>query len=192
MATILRVDTPQELRDLDAQLGRPAVLGRIVVSVILAAASPIVLVFALVALNPIGALVSIGWFVLWTGWIFRIWHKLKAARPYRVPVRVGIGEIRKAHDIYRRLSPESTGHALPLIFTMYRISAVEVRGEIGSRRLTNLMRERTDALQNLLAAEDEVQIAVAMPTVQDRDDLDAVKAWQLALAEVEAKLTFRV
>lgn len=192
MATILRVDTPQHLRDLDAQLGRPTVLGRIALSVFMALASPVVLVFALISLNPLGVLASVGWFFLWTGWIIRIWHKLKPARPYRVPVRVGVGEIREAHDIYNRLTPESTGHALPLILTMYRISGIEVQGAGGELRLVNLMRERTTALRNLLDAEDEVRLAVAMPAVQDRDDLDSAKAWRAALAEVDAMLTYRL
>jgi hypothetical protein len=192
MATILRVDTPAELRDLDAQLGNPVVFARIVLSLIFAAVSPIVLVFAILARSPIGVVVSVGWFALWTGWIFRLQHRLKAARPYRVRVRVGIDEIREAHDIYRRLSPQSTDYAVPLILTMYRISVIEVRGELGERRLLNLMKERTSALRNLLAAEDEVAVATAMQSVDDRDDLDAMSAWRDALAEVEAKLTFTI
>jgi hypothetical protein len=192
MGTILRVDTPAELRDLDAQLGRPSVVGRIVLSLVFAAAAPIVLVFAIVVLDPIGVAVSLGWFLLWTGWIFRLRHRLKAARPWRVRVSTGIDEIREAHAIYRHLTPASREYARPLIYTLYRISAIEVRGEIGERRLLHEMRDRTESLRHLLAAEDEVQIATAMPTIHDRDDLDALAAWRQALAEVEAKLTFDV
>lgn len=194
MGTVLRVDTPKQLRDLDAQLGRPSVVGRIVVSLIFAAASPIVLVFAVLVLDPIGVLVSIGWFALWTGWIFRLQHKLKAARPYRVPVLAGLDEIRQAHDIYRRFSPDSSSreYALPLVEAMYRISVVPVKGQLGERRLVGLMRERVAALRNLLDAEDRVALASAGQWADDRDDLGVVQAYQEALVEVEAKLRYEI
>lgn len=190
MATILRVDTPQELLKVDAQLDRPSFRGRMVFSLIMAAAAPVVLLFALVTLNPIGVLVAVGWFFLWTGWLLSIRRKLKGARPYRVPVRAGVEEIRKAHEIYSHLTSQSVGAALPLIFTMYRISVIEVHGEAGQQRLLDLMRERTAALQGLLAADDNLAIMAAAPTVQDRDDLEAAEAWRQAVAEVEAKLSF--
>jgi hypothetical protein len=194
MATILRVDTPQELLNVDAQLDRPSFRGRMVFSLIMAAAAPIVLLFALVTLNPIGVLVAVGWFFLWTGWLLSIRRKLKGARPYRVPVQAGISQIREAHGIYRRLSEQSSSrsYALPLINTMYRISVVPVQGEYGEHRLVELMQERVDALRKLLAAEDKVSLASAGQWAADRDDLGAVEAWHEALAEVEAKLNFTI
>lgn len=194
MATILRVDTPDRLRDLDARLNDNKVRGRIVFSLIMSVAAPVVLVFAVLALDPIGVIVAILWLVLWVGWIIRLWHKLKAAREYRVPVRHGIAEIREAHNIYRRLSNESSSreYALPLVNTMYQISVIEVQSEYGERRLAYLMRERVHALRNLLRAEDRIAIASARGWTEDRDDLDAASAYQDALNEVEAKLRFEI
>lgn len=194
MATILRVDTPSELRDIDARLSKPSVRGRIALSVVMAAAAPIVLLFSLLALDPIGVGVSLVWFVAWTGWIFRMRSRLKAALPYRVTVRAGVPEIRRAHSIYHRLSPESSSreYALPLVRAMYRISTVPVQGDIGERHLVNLMRERVDALQRLLDAEDQVAIASAGQWANDRDDMNAVTAYQDALNEVAAKLEYDV
>lgn len=186
MATILRVDTPKELRRLDAYLDKPSVRGRIAVSVIMALASPIVLIFSVLALNPIGVMVSLGWFALWTGWIWRIWHKLKPARPYRVQVRVGVREIREAHNRYRRLVGESSArdYALPLINAMYRISMSPVQGPAGEQRLVALMRERVQALGRLLDAEDKINHAADGLSLGDRVDLATVAAYQDSLNEV--------
>jgi hypothetical protein len=189
MATILRVDTPDELRDLDAYLGRPAVAGRIALSVIMAAASPIVLVIAIVGGWWTGIVMSVLWFLVWTGWIFRLWHRLKAARPYRVPVRLGIDEIGRAHNAYRKLSLDSQQYALPLVDVMYRLSVVPVRGQYGERRVVNEMRGRSVAIERLLAVEDDIQIGTAQPLLQDRDDVATAEAYRAALDEVQAKLT---
>lgn len=188
MTTILRVDTPKKLRDLDATLEKPAVVGRIAFSLVLAAAAPVGLFFAIIAGDWIGIAVAVGWFALWTGWIFRIWHRLKAARPYRVPVRYGVDLIKTAHDTYRRLTPASAETAHALVKTLYRLSVVDVAGETGEARVRAEMQVRVDLLQNLLAAEDAVQVATAQHSLDDQDDVAGVKAWREALAEVEAKL----
>jgi hypothetical protein len=194
MATILRVDAPAEYRTLDATLDNPTTLGLIVVSVIMALASPVVLVMALFAHNLMGVFASIVWFLLWTGWLFPLYRKAKASRAYRVRIVAGQDEIREAHRIYYRLNPESSSrdYALPLIKAMYQISVIDVQGEYGERRLAGLMRERVAALRGLLAAEDEIALASANGWVNDRDDLGAVKAYQDALNEVAAKLDYTV
>lgn len=192
MSTILRADTPTELRVLDQQLASPAGHAWVGVSVVMAAAAPIGLIIALAGRSWIGAVVSVAWFFLWTGWIFRARHKLKAARPYRVTVQAGIPLVHEAHEIYSRLSVDSAHYALPLIETMYRISVIPVRGPEGEQRLEDLIAERLQALRGLLAAEDAVTISTAQPTLNDRDDLNAAKAYQDALNEVQAKLTYSV
>jgi hypothetical protein len=158
----------------------------------MAAAAPIVLIISIAGGSWIGSVVAVGWFFLWTGWIFRIRSKLKAARPYRVQVRAGIAQIHEAHEIYRRLSIDSAHYALPLIETMYRISVIPVQGPDGERRLEALIAERLQALRGLLAAEDAVTLSTAQPSLSDRDDLNTVKAYQDALNEVQAKLTYAV
>lgn len=190
MSTILSIETPDELRALDAYLNRDSVRGRIVLSVILAAAAPFGLLFAVLGGSVIGVVVAFAWAAFWTGWIIRIWYRLRAARPYRIPVIQGVQQIGEAHNLYRRLSTESSSreYALPLVKAMYRISTVPVIGPSGEQHLVELMQERVEALQRLLAAEDRVAIASAGEWANDRDDLGAVQAYQDALNEVAAML----
>lgn len=192
MATILSIDAPDEYRALDARLDKPGMIGRITLSLIFAAAALIVLVMALLGHNLMGVFASIVWFLLWTGWLFPLYGKIKASRQYRVRIVAGQDEIREAHTIYNGLNPESSSreYALPLIRTMYQISVIPVQGEYGVRRLENLMRERLDALASLLAAEDEIALASAAGWTRDRDDMAAVTAYQDALNEVAAKLNY--
>jgi hypothetical protein len=192
MATILSIDAPDEFRALDARLDKPGTLGRIALSLIFAAAAPVVLVMALIGHDLMGVFASIVWFLLWTGWLFPLYRKIKASRRFRVRIVAGQDAIREAHAIYNRLNPESSSqeYALPLIKTMYQISVIPVQGEYGVLRLENLMRERVHALRGLLAAEDEVALASAAGWTRDRDDMDAVTAYQDALNEVAAKLNY--
>lgn len=194
MATILRVDAPAKYRDLDARLDKAGTLGRIALSVIMAAGALLVFVMALISGNLLGMAVSVGWFFAWTGWLFPLYRQAKASRAYRVRIVAGQDEIREAHDIYKRLNPESSSreYALPLIKTMYAISVVDVQGEYGQRRLANLMKERVEALRNLLATEDDIALASASGWTDDRTDIGAVNAYREALAEVEAKLNYSV
>lgn len=192
MTTILRVDAPDKYRALDARLNKPGMLGRIMLSLIMAAASPVVLVMALISHSVSGVVASVVWFVLWTAWLVPPYRKAKASRRYRVRIVAGADEVREAHTIYNRLSRESSSreYALPLIKAMYEISVIPVQGDYGQRRLVGLLRERVAALRGLLAAEDDIALASARGWTEDRDDLNAVKAYQDALREVEEKLTY--
>lgn len=192
MTTILRVDAPDKYRALDARLNKPGMLGRIMLSLIMAAASPVVLVMALLSHSVSGVVASVVWFVLWTAWLVPPYRKAKASRRYRVRIVAGADEVREAHTIYNRLSRESSSreYALPLIKAMYEISVIPVQGDYGQRRLVGLLRERVAALRGLLAAEDDIALASARGWTEDRDDLNAVKAYQDALREVEEKLTY--
>lgn len=184
MSTILSIETPDELREMDAYLSRDSVRGRIVLSLIFAAAAPFGLLLAILGGSVIGVVVALAWFVLWTGWIVRIWYRLRDARPYRIPVRLGVQQIGEAHNLYRRLSDQSTHYALPLVLAMYPLSRVDAQGGTGQASVVALMQDRVNALRKLLDAEDEVRLSVADPLLLNRDDLIASQAYQDALAEV--------
>lgn len=184
MGTILAVDAPYELRRLDRKFDSDIWRGFLVLRLVFCAAALLVLVVALFAGSLVGAVVMLAFLAAVAGPIWSLHYVLRKGKHWRVPVRHGVSLIKQAHSLYWRLTPSSQPYALPLIRTMYRISAVDVLSDSGARQVRADINQRLHALDRLLAAEDQVTIATAGAIVTDKDDLTTVYAYQEALGQV--------
>lgn len=185
MGTILSIDTPAELRRLDAKFENPAWRGWLVLRMLFAVAAGLVLLIAAVGGSLFGMLIMLVFFALLAGPIVSLWWRMRAARPYRMRIRHSAAEIREAHEIYRRLAAlSSQQYARPLVLTMYRLSALPVDSYEGTWQVHVEILKRLASLRRLHEAEDHLTAAAAGRIVVDQDDLDVSSAYAAALDEV--------
>lgn len=97
--------------------------------------------------------------------------------------------IREAHEAYWNLSAEARAqYGLPIVQTMYRLAAIEVRGRDASNQIHEALWDRVEAIRGLVDAEDKLRLYGADPMLADRDDIAAAEEWSKAVADVERVL----
>lgn len=187
---MLRVDTPDDLRDFDRQcteggtaLGIGMLLGgfgaliALFVGGLLAMTPGYTTVVAVCALYVLLYLAGVGYFLVQS-------HRLAA---WKFAPRIGARQIHAAPRQYAKVSPEAREQALALVKTMYALADTDVIGDTARARVVVRMQERVEALSALVDVEDKLRLAVAGQSVDDMD-LAASAAWRQAMAEVEAKV----
>ena len=190
MATILSIDTPAELRRLDAKFERPAWRGWLIVrAVFILPAAMIVLLFAVVDGSIFGSLFMLALIALIGLPIISLWWRLRRARQYRMPILHQPGMIREAHAIYADLSVESQHeYGAPLIRSMYRLAAMERMRYASQDKIHAHIGDRLAALRGLLDAEQAMRLWEHEPELHDRDAINAADQWAAALKDVREKL----
>jgi hypothetical protein len=189
MASVLRVDTPPRLRRLDTVFETGRFEGLFVVTCMFGCLAGLGFIMFASAGYRYGTLLTLVWlavccaFITWSvGMMLRI-------RRWRTPVRIGPHWIRAAHNLYWDLTPETRAtYGLPLILAMYRLTMTPVLGGEAVEAVEGQMWERVDALKRLLAVEDEIRLAVADPSMSDRDDVVAAGMFAAAIAPVASDL----
>ena len=189
MATVLRVNTPAQLRRRDLRFRDPRFEGWMVIAMFMVASGILTLFIGLQSPDATMSVTAALWLAAWGGWLISIRVRATKIDAWRVPVRHGIDELREAHWIYRRLSVEAQGYALPLVDTLYRLSVLEVSSAAGIAKVTKQMRRRVHTLRRLHEAEDRLALYAAEPTLVDRSDTDAAELWRSALDEIDARLS---
>lgn len=184
--TVLRYDTPDRLRQLDAHYRTDAHTSAAQAFLLVFLATAFVLIFY--TRNVVGALTALALMAGTGGWLYNARRNAQQINTYRTPVRQGASLIGNAHKHYGRLDFDNRVRVEPLLEAIYRLAAYEVRGDQARARILAAMRERVYAIARLVDAEDRVRMAADAPMLADRDDLDALAIWQQALSEVEAKI----
>lgn len=191
MATIFRVDTPAELRRLDASYDTDRFAAWVWFVTVATVMLSIATVVAVVAdFGPAAVAILAALLLATMVAEVRTVRTMRRMPPWRQPVRIGIPHIVQAHDLYWKLTPETRGsYALPLIETMYRLSVIDVHGQAAIDRIGDAIRDRYVALRHLVDAEDRLRMVAADPSLADGDDLAAAAAWEQAIGDVERQVT---
>jgi hypothetical protein len=189
MATIVRVDAPAHIRRYSTSVdltGWTCLAGLCLICI---GGGVVALIIMMVGGEGWGAVICEAWTALWV-WVL-VWalRVRGAVRRWHQPIGIGEWIVEDAHSDYWGLSPETrTAYGLPLIESLYRLSMIEVRGQPAREQVITRMEQRRAALRTLVDAEDRLRLYVAEPALADDDDLNAVAAFDQAIAEIEKAL----
>ncbi len=114
------------------------------------------------------------------GWLR--WRSAQVNR-WMVPVHHNTALIRRAHSLYRALSPEARTYGKPVVEALYRLSTRQAVSKTEMVDVDQAMAKRVEALEALVAAEER------LGRVPDSDDdTDAARIWADTLSDVFADL----
>lgn len=194
---MFRIDTPAHI---ERRYNREDTTGYVILAVLAAMAAAIGCGGAALLLlggtrrtDHIGAALCMVWALAWTvamRWAVRRRARDHAAiRRWQITPQIGYSEVVEAHLVYAKLSTDAQiNYGFPLIKRLYELSTLDIRGEVGQRKILAQMRERAEVLRRLVDAEDKLRLYALDPRLADRDDIAAAKLWQQAAAAADRYL----